>query len=308
MKVPRIPCAGETLIGTGYRVDFGGKGSNQAVGCARLGACVDFIAKIGQDNFAATALQLYREEGIDVTHVKQTSEAPTGVGFIVVEENSGQNSIVLDPGANELLSASDVSGATSVFQHAAVVLTQLEIPVEAATEALSEGRSAGALTILNPAPVRPLPPSMFALIDIITPNESEAKVLTGRSPDDSTAPQLIAEDLIRFGVRKVVMTLGENGALLVEPQSSKQFPALKVKAVDTTGAGDAFNAALATALSHKTTIEDAIQFAVIVGGMAVTKEGVIPSLPRREEVLDFCRLHNRKAPSWLAVQPSEETR
>ena len=308
MKVPRIPCAGETLIGTGYRVDFGGKGSNQAVGCARLGACVDFIAKIGQDNFAATALQLYREEGIDVTHVKQTSEAPTGVGFIVVEENSGQNSIVLDPGANELLSASDVSGATSVFQHAAVVLTQLEIPVEAATEALSEGRSAGALTILNPAPVRPLPPSMFALIDIITPNESEAKVLTGRSPDDSTTPQLIAEDLIRFGVRKVVMTLGENGALLVEPQSSKQFPALKVKAVDTTGAGDAFNAALATALSHKTTIEDAIQFAVIVGGMAVTKEGVIPSLPRREEVLDFCRLHNRKAPSWLAVQPSEETR
>jgi len=308
MKVPRIPCAGETLIGTGYRVDFGGKGSNQAVGCARLGACVDFIAKIGQDNFAATALQLYREEGIDVTHVKQTSEAPTGVGFIVVEENSGQNSIVLDPGANELLSASDVSGATSVFQHAAVVLTQLEIPVEAATEALSEGRSAGALTILNPAPVRPLPPSMFALIDIITPNETEAKVLTGRSPDDSTTPQLIAEDLIRFGVRKVVMTLGENGALLVEPQSSKQFPALKVKAVDTTGAGDAFNAALATALSHKTTIEDAIQFAVIVGGMAVTKEGVIPSLPRREEVLDFCRLHNRKAPSWLAVQPSEETR
>ena len=302
MKVPRIPCAGETLIGTGYRVDFGGKGSNQAVGCARLGACVDFIAKIGQDNFAATALQLYREEGIDVTHVKQTSEAPTGVGFIVVEENSGQNSIVLDPGANELLSASDVSGATSVFQHAAVVLTQLEIPVEAATEALSEGRSAGALTILNPAPVRPLPPSMFALIDIITPNETEAKVLTGRSPDDSTTPQLIAEDLIRFGVRKVVMTLGENGALLVEPQSSKQFPALKVKAVDTTGAGDAFNAALATALSHGTSIEEAIQFAVIVGGMAVTKEGVIPALPRREEVLDFCRLHNRKAPSWLTVQ------
>jgi len=307
MKVPRIPCAGETLIGTGYRVDFGGKGSNQAVGCARLGACVDFIAKIGQDNFAATALQLYREEGIDVTHVKQTSEAPTGVGFIVVEENSGQNSIVLDPGANELLSASDVSGATSVFQHAAVVLTQLEIPVEAATEALSEGRSAGALTILNPAPVRPLPPSMFALIDIITPNETEAKVLTGRSPDDSTTPQLIAEDLIRFGVRKVVMTLGENGALLVEPQSSKQFPALKVKAVDTTGAGDAFNAALATALSYGTSIEDAIQFAVIVGGMAVTKEGVIPSLPRREEALDFCRLHNRKAPSWLAVQPAEKT-
>jgi len=307
MKVPRIPCAGETLIGTGYRVDFGGKGSNQAVGCARLGACVDFIAKIGQDNFAATALQLYREEGIDVTHVKQTSEAPTGVGFIVVEENSGQNSIVLDPGANELLSASEISGASSAFQHAAVVLTQLEIPVGAATEALSQGKSAGAITILNPAPVRPLPPSMFALIDIITPNESEAKVLTGRSPDDSTAPQLIAEDLIRFGVRKVVMTLGENGSLLVEPQSSKQFPALKVKAVDTTGAGDAFNAALATALSYGTSIEDAIQFAVIVGGMAVTKEGVIPSLPRREEALDFCRLHNRKAPSWLAVQPAEKT-
>ena len=301
MKVSRIPCAGETLIGAGYRVDFGGKGSNQAVGCARLGASVDFVAKVGKDNFAEMALQLYRDEGISVAHVKQTADAPTGVGFIVVEENSGQNSIVLDPGANELLSASDVSGAARVFKNALVVLTQLEIPVEAAAEALSQGKSAGALAILNPAPVRPLPADMFQRIDVITPNESEAKVLTGRSPSDNAEPQVIAQDLIRSGVKKVVITLGENGALLVEPDSSRHFPAIPVKAVDTTGAGDAFNAALATALSNGSAIDEAIQFAVIVGAMAVTKEGVIPSLPRQQEVLDFCRVHNAKTPQWLTA-------
>ncbi len=302
MKVPRIPSAGETLIGFGYRVDFGGKGSNQAVGCARLGASVDFVAKVGKDSFADMALQLYRDEGINVAYVKHTADAPTGVGFIVVEESGGQNSIVLDPGANELLSASDVSSAGSVFRDASVVLTQLEIPVETATEALSQGRTAGATTILNPAPVRPLPSSIFPFIDIITPNESEAKVLTGRSSRDSTEPRAIARDLIRLGVKKVVITLGENGALLVEPESTKHFPAIPVKAVDTTGAGDAFNAALATALSCHASIDEAIQFAVIVGGMAVTKEGVIPSLPRRPDVLDFFRKHNTTAPQWLVGQ------
>jgi ribokinase len=299
MRVPRIPCAGETLLGTGYRVDFGGKGSNQAVGCARLAAHVDFIAKAGKDSFAEMALGLYRDEGIGVAHFTQTADAPTGVGFIVVEESSGQNSIVLDPGANELLTAFDVAAGEAALQSASVVLTQLEIPVSAAEAALAHGRKAGATTILNPAPVRPLPRSMLQLIDVLTPNETEAKALTGRVPDAEVDPEELGRELILGGVKHVVMTLGEKGAMLITASSCTHFPAVHVRAVDTTGAGDAFNAGLATALAHGATMEQAVQFAIVTGGMAVTKEGVIPSLPRGGAVLDFCRSKGITPPQWL---------
>jgi ribokinase len=299
MRVERIPGAGETLLGTGYRVDFGGKGSNQAVGCARLGARVDFVAKIGKDSFGDMALGLYRDEGIDVTYVTQSAEAPTGVGFIVIDANSGQNCIVLDPGANELLTAADVSAAASDLKPAGVLLTQLEIPVDAAEAALAGGRAAGAVTILNPAPVRPLPASLLEFVDVLTPNETEARVLAGRAPDDSIDPEIVARELIGRGVKQVVMTLGEKGALLVTESSCQRFPAVLVRAVDTTGAGDAFNAGLATALAQGMSLEGAVQFAVIVGAMAVTKDGVIPSLPRRPEVLEFCKLHAMIPPQWL---------
>jgi ribokinase len=299
MRVERIPGVGETLLGSGYRVDFGGKGSNQAVGCARLGAQVDFVAKIGKDSFGEMALGLYRDEGIGVTYVTQSAEAPSGVGFIVVEAESGQNCIVLDPGANELLTASDVSAAASALKSAAVVLTQLEIPAEAAVTALTIGRTSGAVTILNPAPVRLLPASLLKMIDVLTPNETEARVLAGRAPDASIDPEIVAQELIGRGVHQVVMTLGEKGALLITESSCKRFPAVLVRAVDTTGAGDAFNAGLATALAQGMSIEGAVQLAVIVGAMAVTKDGVIPSLPRPHEVLEFCKLHAMIPPQWL---------
>ena len=147
MKVKRLPSTGETLLGTGYRVDYGGKGSNQAVGCARLGAKVSFVAKIGKDTFGEMALGLYRDEGIDIAHVRQTADAPTGVGFIVVEAASGSNCIVLDPGANELLTAADVSQCEGALNSSAVVLTQLEIPVAAAEAALVRGRARDAVTV-----------------------------------------------------------------------------------------------------------------------------------------------------------------
>ena len=299
MRVSRIPCAGETLLGSGYRVDFGGKGSNQAVACARLGAQVNFVAKIGNDSFAEKALGLYRDERIDTTHIIQTDEAPTGVGFIVVEEVSGQNSIVLDPGANELLRAADVESAAAAIDGARVVLTQLEIPVAAAESALVRGRAASAITILNPAPVRLLPPSILHAVDILTPNETEAKVLVGLEPGEEIAPQKLGELLIAKGTKSVVLTLGENGALLVCADSCRHFPAIKVSPVDTTGAGDAFNAGLATALAYGASMEDAVGFAVVIGGLAVTKAGVIPSLPRSEEVLEFCRSLSLAAPAWL---------
>jgi ribokinase len=298
MKVKRLPSTGETLLGTGYRVDYGGKGSNQAVGCARLGAKVSFVAKIGKDAFGEMALGLYRDEGMDVAFVRQTADAPTGVGFIVVEAASGSNCIVLDPGANELLTAADVSEAA--FNSSAVVLTQLEIPVAAAEAALARGRARGAVTILNPAPVRPLPGSVLQMVDVLTPNETEAKVLAGRNPDSRIEPEEVARELIRGGVKQVVMTLGEKGALIVSASSSIHVPAIQVSAVDTTGAGDAFNAGLATALASGASLEDAVRFAVVTGGLAVMKEGVIPALPRRDEVLRFYRQHGMTAPDAIS--------
>ena len=299
MKVKRLPSSGETLLGTGYRVDYGGKGSNQAVGSARLGARVNFIARIGRDVFGEMALRLYRDEGIDVAHVKQTDGAPTGVGFIMVEAASGNNCIVIDPGANELLTADDISGCSAAFESTSVVLTQLEIPVAAAEAALRLGRAGGAITILNPAPVRPLPPSVLQLIDVLTPNQSEAKVLTSRSPDAVIEPEELARELIRGGVKQVVMTLGEKGALIVTPSSSLHVPAVPMSAVDTTGAGDAFNAGLATALASGASLEAAVQFAVVTGGLAVTKEGVIPSLPSCDEVRDFYQKNGVTPPAWF---------
>jgi ribokinase len=303
LKVKRLPSPGETVLASGYRIDYGGKGSNQAVGCARLGADVRFLARIGRDNFGEMALRLYREEGIDVAFVRETAEHPTGVGFILVEAGTGNNSIAIDPGANELLSAADVAECEAAFRNAAVVLTQLEIPVEAAEAALARGRAHGAITILNPAPVRPLPQSLLQLVDVLTPNQSEAKVLTGRSPEAQAAPEEIARDLLRAGVKNVIMTLGEQGALLVSESSVKRVPAIRVTPVDTTGAGDAFNAGLATALAAGESVDSAVEFAVIAGGLAVNKEGVVPSLPRQGEVVQFCGECRMNPPTWLSTAP-----
>ncbi len=302
MKVKRLPSTGETVLASGYRVDHGGKGSNQAVACARLGASVSFVASIGDDAFGASALKLYGEEGIDVKFVRQTRDHPTGVGFILVEAESGHNCIAFDPGANELLTATDVRRSEGAFSAAEVVLTQLEIPVEAAEAAMACGRARGATTILNPAPARPLPASVLRSVDILTPNQSEAKVLTGRSPDREIAPEEMAHDLIKLGVQQVVMTLGEQGALIVNAASSKHIPAIHVPVVDTTGAGDAFNAGIATALAFGASLEAAVEFGVLVGALAVTKDGVIPALPSRAEITRFCRERGLKLPNWFGSE------
>jgi ribokinase len=305
MKVERIPGTGETLLGTGYRVDHGGKGSNQAVACARLGASVSFVAKIGTDPFGEMALGLYRDEGIDITHVKRVADAPTGVGFIIVEAASGHNCITIDPGANEFLTAAEVVQSETAFDSSAVVLTQLEIPVAAAEAALAQGRARGAVTILNPAPVRTLPSPILQLVDILTPNQSEAKMLAGISPAADVGPEEVAHILIGSGVKQVVMTLGENGALIVTGKSSTHVPAVQMQAVDTTGAGDAFNAGLAMALASGVDLEQAVQFAVVTGGLAVTREGVIPSLPSRVEVLGLYRQRELSTPDWFTSDAAD---
>ena len=251
------------------------------------------------------ALGLYRDEGIDVTHVKRIADAPTGVGFIIVEAASGHNCITIDPGANELLTAADVAQCESAFNSSAVVLTQLEIPVAAAEAGLAQGRARGAVTILNPAPVRNLPSSVLQLVDILTPNQSEAKVLAGINPSADVEPEEVARILIRSGVKQVVMTLGEHGALIVTQNSSTRVAAVQMRAVDTTGAGDAFNAGLAMALACGVNLEQAVHFAVVTGGLAVTKEGVIPSLPSRTEVLNLYRQRSLQSPDWLPADTDE---
>jgi len=299
MRVNRFPSPGETLLAKGYRVDFGGKGSNQAVACARLGAKVRFIAKIGRDNFGEMALRLHRQEKVDIDCVIQVRDQPTGVGFIVVDAN-GNNCITIDPGANELLTAGEVSEGLQTLTADAVVITQLEIPVEAAGAAMARGRERQALTILNPAPARILPDSVLQLVDVLTPNQAEAKVLVGQSPDAAIAPEAVARELLRRGVKQVVITLGDRGALMATATSSLHIPAIKVSAEDTTGAGDSFNAGLAVALSCGEKLQEAVRFAVVTGGLAVTREGVVPALPTRQEVLQFYRQQGQTPPSWLS--------
>jgi len=299
MRVNRLPSPGETLLAKGYRVDFGGKGSNQAVACARLGANVSFIAKIGRDDFGEMALGLHREEKVDIDSVIQVADQPTGVGFIIVDAN-GNNCITLDPGANDLLTAEEVSQGLKTLTPEAVVLAQLEIPVEAARAAMTRGREKQALTILNPAPARTLPDSVLRLVDVLTPNQSEAKVLVGQSPDVVIEPETVARELVRRGVKQVVITLGDKGALIATANSSRHVPAIKVSAEDTTGAGDSFNAGLAVALSCGEKLDEAVRFAVVTGGLAVRREGVVPSLPTRHEVLQFYRQQGQTPPIWLS--------
>jgi ribokinase len=299
MRVNRFPSPGETLLAKGYRVDFGGKGSNQAVACARLGAKVSFIAKIGQDNFGEMALSLHRREKVDIDSVIQVPDQPTGVGFIVVD-TTGNNCITIDPGANELLTAEEVSQGLTTLTPEAVVLTQLEIPVEAAGAAMIRGREKQALTILNPAPARILPDPVLQLVDVLTPNQGEAKVLIGQSPDAAIEPETVARELLRRGAKQVVITLGDRGALIATASSCVHIPAIKVSAEDTTGAGDSFNAGLAVALSCGESLENAVRFAVVTGGLAVTREGVVPSLPTCQEVLQFYRQLGQTPPRWLS--------
>jgi len=284
IRAPHFPVAGETLLGSDFDMGPGGKGSNQAVAAARLGAESHLVAKIGRDLFAEMALDLYQREGVGVRYLYQIAERATGVGFITLNR-AGENHIVLDMGANNLLSPADVQTAEAQIAHSNVVMSVLEIRPETAAAAMELGRRHGALTILNPAPATRLDPAIFPWIDVLTPNESELRVLVGRQPDDPTDSRELAQELLAQGVKQLVITQGGQGALLVERSGdSTHFPAVPVSIVDTTGAGDAFNAALAVALGEGKPLRDAIRFALYSGAFACTRLGVIPALPHRDEL------------------------
>ena len=276
------PDAGETVVGKDFLIAPGGKGANQAVAAARLGGEVTFVAKLGDDDFGRNNLGLYREEGIDTSLISFDRDAPSGVALIIVEEG-GENRIVVVPGANGRLTPRDIERSRRAFEGAAVLLVQLEIPLETVEAALRMAKAEGLLTVLNPAPATPLDREVLELVDILTPNEIELFGLLGGPHAKSVEEE--ARRLLELGPRHVVVTLGEKGAMIVSPgRDALHIPAFEVEPVDTTAAGDAFNGALAVALAEGKPIEDAVKFACAAGALATTVLGAQPSLPRRDEV------------------------
>lgn len=286
LRADRLPVAGETLMGRDFDQGPGGKGSNQAVQLARLGARVAFVGLVGDDAYAAIARRLYAEEGVDARYLATTTERNTGLGFIVLDA-VGENFIVLDPGANELLTAEHVSGATQRIAESNALVTQLEIPAGTAGAALSEARRAGVLSILNPAPARPLDPAVLAAADLVTPNETELRLLLGRPAADPTPAEDLCGLLLDAGVRTVVLTQGQRGALVVTSGGTMRVPAYAVETIDTTGAGDAFTGTLTYGLASGMGLEEAVRHAAAAGALACRKLGVVPSLPRWDEVHDL---------------------
>ena len=283
MRTTRIPARGETVVGHDYQSMDGGKGSNQAIACARLGADTVFLAALGDDANGEAAIALLQGEGVDTSFVRRIDEAPTGVGFIMVD-SAGDNAIAVDLGANRLLSPEDIDRAEEAIADADVVLAQLEIPPETALHAMRVARRHGVRTILNPAPAQPLDPLGLAYVDILTPNLTEARVLAGAG---ATEPVELAAALRRTGVGTVVLTVGEQGAWIVDAEGARLSPACTVAAVDSTGAGDAFNAALAVALAEGQDLEEAMHFSCASGAYSVQSLGTVPSYATRDQLAAF---------------------
>ncbi len=292
LRAPRFPVKGETLIGSDFDMGPGGKGSNQAVGAARLGAESHLVAVIGADIFGDVGVNLYQQEGVGIEHLRRTPERNTGVGFITLNAE-GDNHIVLDMGANHLFSTEDVDRAEALIASSDVVISVLEIPPATAARGLALARKHGAISILNPAPAQPLDDSLLSQVDVLTPNESELRILCGLAPDDPTDTLEIAHRLQKRGVRNLVVTRGGDGALVIAEDGKVEHVAgQRVKVVDSTGAGDAFTCALGVALAEGQPLLDAVRFATYAGALACTKLGVIPALPTRAELEGMMKKQN----------------
>jgi ribokinase len=283
VRLARIPGPGETVIGGKFSTAPGGKGANQAVGAARAGGQVTFVGRLGVDTLGEDALANLRADGIDVAHVVRDRTAPSGVALIFVG-GGGENSIAVASGANDRLTPADVRRAQAAFHRTDILLVQLETPLAAVTAAIDLATKAGAQVILNPAPARPLPPGLLRKVSILTPNEHEAELLTGIKVTDGASASQAANHLLRLGVGTVILTLGARGAFIADGGAGAWLPAFKVKAVDTTAAGDIFNGALAVALAEGRPLSAAVDFAQAAAALSVTRLGAQPSAPRRREI------------------------
>jgi ribokinase len=283
IRAARIPQPGETILGGAFHTVPGGKGANQAVAAARLGAHVAMVGRVGQDDFGAMLLDGLVAEGIDASQVIQDPEAATGVALIVVDDQ-GQNAIVVASGANARLSPAQVAAGCVPIAAANALLLQLESPLAAIEQAAQLATVQGVTVILNPAPARALPPDFLALVDVLVPNEIEAALLTGLPVADLAQARAAAAALREMGAGTVVLTLGERGALLATGEDAQLCPAFSVEPVDTTAAGDAFVAGLAVALGEGQPLIEAVRWGTASGALATTVLGAQPSLPRREDV------------------------
>lgn len=289
-RVPRIPAPGETLAGSSFQIGFGGKGANQAVMAAKLGAQVSFVGRVGQDVFGQDTLRNFHELGIDTTHIGVDEKLSSGVAPIFVNEETGQNSIVIVHGANFGFGPAEVRAASDVIQAADVVICQLEIRTEASLEAFRVAKAAAKppTTILNPAPAGDMPEELLQLTDIFIPNEVEAADLVQMPVETEAQIEAVARALQARGPRTVIVTLGKRGALIVDgDQPAELVPAQVVKAVDTTGAGDSFVGSLACLLGEGRPLRQAVETASAIATRSVLKHGTQTSFPTRAEVADL---------------------
>lgn len=283
VRVPRIPRPGETVLGGRFATAPGGKGANQAVAAARAGGNVTFIARVGRDAFGQQAIAGFRRDGIDVRHVRGDPHAPTGVALIFVAAD-GQNSIAVAGGANAKLSAADVQRARRALAQAQVALFQLETPLTTVCAAVALAARNGVRVILNPAPAQELPDALLRRVSVLTPNEVEAEALTGVKVRDPRSATRAARRLQQRGVEAVIVTLGARGALVSTAAGATCVPGFRVRAVDTTAAGDVFNGALAVALGEGRPLLAAVRFANAAAAISVTRPGAQPSAPTRAEI------------------------
>jgi len=288
IKVAHLPLPGETILGGEFTKAAGGKGANQAVAAARAGGEVNFIARVGDDIFGESAINGFMEDNINVDWVLKDAEAPSGVAQIFVADD-GENCIAVASGANARLSVEDIENARDVIESADILLTQLETPVETISKAISIARENGKTVILNPAPAQPLPDELLAKLSVITPNETEAELLTGVEVVDEASAAVATASLKGKGVESVIITMGSKGAFVDHDNEQYMVPGFMVEAVDTTAAGDTFNGALTVALSQKKNFKDAVKFANAAAALSVTKLGAQPSVPSLDEIIDFLK-------------------
>ncbi len=278
VRVPHTPMPGETVLGGDFETFPGGKGANQAVAAARMGGDVTMVGRVGNDDFGDTLIECLVNNKVKTTYVIKDAEASTGIAMIAVASN-GENSIVVASGANSDVSVDDVNNARDLMRESDILLMQLECPLEAVSEAVDLAKAYDLKVVLNPAPAQQLSETLLSNVAYLTPNQKELQMLTGEEDDDKAIKKLFD-----WGVKNLIITLGPNGTRVVTEDMDKHLPAVEITAVDTTGAGDAFNGALAVALAEGKPLLQAVKYGMAAGALSATKRGAQPSLPTRDEV------------------------
>ena len=282
----QLPAKGQTLFGNGYQVGPGGKGSNQAIAAVRLGSKVNFLGKVGDDNNGKMAIELYKKNQIDPKTVFISKDFPTGVAGIMVNKSDGTNAIIVYPGASMEITIEEVNQFSNILSNCKVFLTQLEIKKEVTLHSLKIAKKGNAITILNPAPAIKIENEFFKYVDFFTPNETEAEFYVGKKIESYEQAKEAGEFFLSKGVKNSIITLGEKGIYFVNKNNSFSVPALdlKNKVIDTTGAGDSFNGALASGLEKGLEIKECLNFAIKASGISTTKKGAADAMPFKEDL------------------------